>query len=115
MGILWENSFLTFLFVTVIIGGGAAYMSGRSLASKWRPISQPILYMLLLGAAVRFFHFALFNGTLLSTHYYVVDTAVLIGISLLGYRLTRVTQMVSQYRWLYVRSGPFFWREKKSA
>ncbi|MEH6547653.1 MAG: DUF6867 family protein [Sneathiella sp.] len=113
MGILWENSFWTFFFVTAVIGGGAGFMSGRSLASKWRRISQPILYMLLLGAAVRFFHFALFEGTLLSLHYYVVDTIVLIGISLLGYRLTRVSQMVTQYRWLYVRSGPFSWRQKK--
>jgi hypothetical protein len=69
--------------------------------------------MLLLACAVRFFHFALFEGTLLSLHYYVVDALVLIGISLLGYRLTRVRQMVTQYRWLYERSGPFFWREKK--
>jgi len=115
MGIFWENSFMTFLFVTVIIGGGAAYMSGRALASKWRPISQPVFYMLLLGGVVRFFHFALFEGTLLSFHYYVVDAAVLIAIALLGYRLTRVGQMVTQYRWLYVRSGPFAWREKKGA
>ncbi|PHQ71880.1 MAG: hypothetical protein COB93_02070 [Sneathiella sp.] len=115
MGILWENSFLTFLFVSVIIGGGAAFVSGRSLASKWRPISQPIFYMLLLGLVVRFFHFALFDGTLLSLHYYVVDAAILIAIALLGYRLTRVSQMVTQYRWLYVRSGPFAWREKKGA
>lgn len=115
MGILWENSFWTFFFITVVIGGGAGLMAGRSLASKWRPISQPILYMLLLGAAVRFFHFALFEGTLLSIHYYVVDTIVLICISLLGYRLTRVSQMVTQYRWLYVRTGPFSWRQKKGA
>lgn len=113
MGILWEHSFLTFLFVTVIIGGGAGYLAGRSLASKWRPIYQPIFYMLLLGATVRFFHYALFDGTLLSLHYYLVDALVLIGISLLGYRLTRVKQMVTQYRWLYERSGPFAWREKK--
>lgn len=115
MGILWENSFLTFLFVTVIIGGGAGYLSGRSLASNWRPIPQLIFFMLLLALAVRFFHFALFEGTLLSLHYYVVDALVLIGISLLGYRLTRVRQMVTQYRWLYARSGLFFWREKKGA
>ncbi|WP_373084373.1 DUF6867 family protein [Sneathiella sp.] len=113
MGIFWENSFTTFLFVTVIIGGGAGYLAGRSLASNWRPVPQLIFYMLLLGLAVRFFHFALFEGTLLSLQYYVVDTLVLIGISLLGYRLTRVSQMVAQYRWLYVRSGPFTWREKQ--
>ncbi|MEX1034530.1 MAG: DUF6867 family protein [Sneathiella sp.] len=115
MGILWEISFTTFLFVTVIIGGGAGYLSGRSLASNWRPIPHLIFFMLLLGLAVRFFHYALFEGTLLSLHYYVVDTLVLIGISLLGYRLTRVRQMVTQYRWLYERAGPFSWREKKNA
>ena len=115
MGILWENSFMTFLFVTVIIGGGAGYLAGRSLASNWRPISHLVFFMLLLAFAVRFFHFALFEGTLLSLHYYVVDALVLIGISLLGYRLTRVRQMVTQYRWLYERAGPFFWREKKGA
>ena len=113
MGILWENSFTTFLFVTVIIGGGAGFLAGRALASKWRPIPQLMFFMLLLGIAVRFFHFALFDGTLLSLQYYVVDTLVLVGISLLGYRLTRVRQMVTQYRWLYERSGPFAWREKK--
>ena len=32
------------------------------------------LYMLVLAAAVRFFHFALFEGTLLSLQYYRVDT-----------------------------------------
>ncbi|MCC3303597.1 DUF6867 family protein [Sneathiella sp. HT1-7] len=115
MGIIWENSFVTFLFVTVIIGGGAGYLSGRSLASNWRPISHLIFFMMLLAFAVRFFHFALFEGTLLSLHYYVVDALVLIGISLLGYRLTRVRQMVTQYRWLYERAGPFSWREKKGA
>ncbi len=115
MGILWENSFVTFLFVNVIIGGGAGYLSGRALASNWRPISHLIFFMMLLALVVRFFHFALFDGTLLSLHYYVVDALVLIGISLLGYRLTRVRQMVTQYRWLYERVGPFSWREKKGA
>ena len=32
--------------------------------------------MLILGGAVRFIHFALFDGTLLSLHYYAVDSAV---------------------------------------
>lgn len=113
MGILWENSFWVFFFLTVLIAGGAAFATGRSLAQKWRSVMQPILYMLLLGAAVRFFHFALFEGTLLSLQYLVVDTVVLICISLLGYRLTRVGQMVSQYPWLYARSGPFAWRDKQ--
>ncbi|MBL4740086.1 MAG: hypothetical protein JKY12_03780 [Sneathiella sp.] len=112
MGLVWENSFTVFFFLTVLIGGGAAYMTGRSLAEKWRSIKLPIFYMLLLGAAVRFFNFALFEGTLLSFQYYLADTIVLIAIALIGYRLMRVGQMVSQYPWLYVRQGPFGWREK---
>ena len=41
---------------------------------------------LILGAAVRFLHFSLFGGTLLSLHYYLVDSAVCIGVRL--YRLS---------------------------
>ena len=64
------------MLVTVILGGGAAALAGRAIAQTWRPWWQVVAYMLILGAAVRFFHFALFGGTLLSLHYYLVDSAV---------------------------------------
>jgi hypothetical protein len=35
---------------------------------------------------VRFIHFALFEGTLLSLHYYIVDAVVILGIGSLGFR-----------------------------
>ena len=54
----------------------------------------------MLGCVVRFFHFALFDGTLLSLRYYLVDAAVCLLAALLGYRITRVRQMTTQYRWL---------------
>ena len=38
---------------------------------------------------MRFIHFALFDGTLLSLHYYVVDTIVLLIIGALGFRYHR--------------------------
>ena len=112
MSLLIEDKFSVFLVLTVIIGGGAAFLAGRALATKWRPLWMPIVYMLPLGAALRFFHYALFEGDLLSLHYFITDTAVLIAASLLGYQLTRVRQMVNQYPWLYERSGPFNWRNK---
>ena len=38
MGIIYEeNSLLVFIFVTLILGGGAAWISGRSTAQMWRP------------------------------------------------------------------------------
>ena len=111
MSLFVEKSPWVFLCLTVIIGGGAAWLAGRALAMGWRPTWQIILYMSLLGLALRFFHFALFEGTLLSLHYYITDTFILFVAAYLGYRLTRATQMVTQYAWEFERTSPFSWRK----
>lgn len=98
--LIWEVSFGEFLFVTVLLAGGAAYMTGRAMANVWNGIGQLMVYMVLLALATRFIHFALFQGTLLSLHYYVVDLIVLICIGLLGFRVTRGKQMARQYGFL---------------
>lgn len=104
-----EDSFGVFLLVTIFLGGGAAWLSGRAIAGTWRPWWHVPLYMLILGAAVRFIHFALFDGTLLSPHYYAVDTLLCFVFGFLGFRLTRVRQMITQYSWINARKGPFGW------
>ena len=71
--------------------------------------------MLILAAAVRFIHFALFDGTLLSLHYYVVDATICLMFGLLGFRATRARQMVTQYGFLNVRSGPLSWARRHAA
>jgi hypothetical protein len=115
-GILHEAPAIwLFLLVTVIMGGSAAWMTGRAIAITWRPTWNVAAYVLLLGLVVRFIHFALFGGTLLSAHYYLVDTAVAMLFAYAGWRYTRTTQMTTQYRWLYERSGPFGWRERRQA
>ena len=81
-----EGSFGVFLLVTIILGGGAAVLAGRAIALTWRPWWQIVAYMLILGAAVRFIHFALFGGTLLSLHYYAVDSAICLAFGLIGFR-----------------------------
>ena len=61
---------------------------------------------------MRFLHFALGEGRLLSAHYYAVDLVVaLIGAGL-GFRRTRTRQMVRQYGWLYAPAGPLSWRPR---
>ena len=113
-GILYEEpSVWLFALVTVCMGGWAAWMTGRAVALTWRPVWQCVAATLVLAAAVRFIHFALFEGTLRSLHYYLVDAAVVTAIGLLGYRVTRARQMTTQYRWLYERTGPLTWREKR--
>jgi hypothetical protein len=95
-----EDSFGVFLLVTVVLGGGAAWLAGRAVAETWRPWWQVVLYSLLLGTAVRFIHFALFGGTLLSLHYYAVDSAICLASGFFGFRTARALQMVNQYRWI---------------
>lgn len=105
----------TFLLVTVLMGGLAAYASGRAIAQTWRPFWHVPLYMLALAAAVRFCHFALFEETLLSFASYAADFAIAFAASSLGYRLVRARQMTGQYGWLYARRGPLGWRPSPPA
>jgi len=109
-----EDSFGVFVLVTIILGGGASALAGRAIALTWRPWWQIVAYMLILGAATRFIHYALFGATLLSFHYYVVDTAVCMAFGFVGFRAARAKQMVSQYRWINEPNGPLRWRRKPS-
>jgi hypothetical protein len=105
-----EGSFGVFLLVSVILGGGAAMLAGRAVAMTWRPWWQIVAYMLILGCAVRFIHFALFGGTLLSLHYYVVDSVICLTFALAGFQAARASQMVTQYRWINAPNGWLRWR-----
>lgn len=67
---------------------------------------------MILAFAVRFIHFSLFDGTLLSLHFYLVDAAVCLVIGVLGFRVARARQMISQYRWINETDGPLRWRRK---
>ena len=113
-GIIYEEpSAWLFLLVTVILGGAGAWMTGRACAQTWRPYYILAVYLVILAAAVRFIHMALCQGTLLSPHYFLVDLVVVQAIGAIGYRYTRVKQMVSKYTWLFEPAGPFAWRSKR--
>jgi hypothetical protein len=115
MGELYATeTWLQVFFVTGLLGGGAAWMAGRAIAQTWRPFWHVAAYMVLLGGAVRFVHFALFEAELLSLASYLVDTLFLIVVASLGFRITRTTQMVTQYRWLYERASPVTWRQRQA-
>jgi hypothetical protein len=113
MNAIYESeSLLQVLLVTGLIGGGAAFLAGRAIAATWRPFWHVVLYMLMLGCAVRFVHFALFGGTLIAPASYAADTIWLLILGALAWRMTRAAQMATQYYWLYERSGPFGWRPR---
>ena len=110
-----EGSVGIFILVSFVMGGGAAWLAGRAIAATWRPWWQIVAYMLILAAAIRFIHFALFEGTLLSLHFYAVDAVICLAFGLLGFRVTRARQMVTQYDFLNVRSGPLSWARRQAA
>jgi len=117
-----------FVALTLVIFGFAAFMAGQGLATTWRPLWQVVPYSLLLTVADRFFTWSLFDSdegvrvegaaevaeelSLWSGSAFLICAAILIVYCILGYRLTRVRQMVRQYPWLYEQTSPLSWRER---
>jgi hypothetical protein len=112
-GLYSTESWLQVLMVTGVIGGGAAALAGRAIALTWRPYWYVLAYMVLLGAAVRFLHFALFHAHLFALASWLTDTLYVMAVASIAYRMTRASQMARQYPWLYERTGPLTWRERK--
>jgi len=112
MSLFVEGNPLVFLFLTLIIGGGAAFMAGRGMAIKWRPLWMTLFASVLLTLGLRFLHFALFEGQLTSVHYLITDFIVVAAFAVLGHRTTLAKKMVRQYPWLYEKTGPLNWRAK---
>ncbi|MGU3493024.1 DUF6867 family protein [Xanthobacteraceae bacterium A53D] len=108
-----EVSLGDFLLVTVALGGGGAWMTGRAVAKSWSPYLQVVLYAVLLSCAVRFCHFALFDGTLGAYDHFALEYLVLLAIATLGFRSVRKQQMTQRYGWLYESAGPLAWRPRK--
>ncbi|WP_072391858.1 DUF6867 family protein [Hyphomicrobium sp. CS1GBMeth3] len=106
------NTFWHFVLLTLLIGGGAAWRTGQAVAQGWGPIWPVAAYTALLAAAIRFLHYALFGGTLLSLPSYLVDLAILLVVALVAYRARRTRHMTEQYPWVFERSGPLTWRER---
>lgn len=109
---LLGTSLPVFIILTVIIVGFTAYMMGQALAVTWKPAWQVVVYCVLLAGAARFLVFAMYDGALWSLSGYVISFLVLLGIGIFAYRLSRARKMVTQYPWIYQRSGLFGWRSR---
>ena len=75
------------ILVTGILGGGAAWLSGRAMAGDWRPQWQVAIAAVLIGAATRFIAFALFEGELLAAPSFCCDTLIFLIVGLVGWRV----------------------------
>jgi uncharacterized membrane protein len=102
-----------FLLLTVVLAGGAAFLAGKTMAREWRPLAQLFIFMIPLAAGTRFLHYALYQEPLGSLQEFLLSYVILTAFALLGYRRKRTSQMVNQYPWLYQRTGPLTWTEKR--
>ena len=117
---LWEDTLLEFIGITVVLGGGAAWLLGRATALIWAPYWKLVFYAFLLTAALRFIHFSLFGGSFFlpvenfatAVHYGVVDFIVLLAAATLGRRVMRTRQMMGQYGFIYEAAGRLNWRPR---
>lgn len=108
MSLLWEVSWVEFLVVTLALGGGGAWMIGRSTALTWSGWSLLVFYVVLLTIATRFIHFSLFGGSFFlpaetlgtALHYALVDFVLLMAIAAAGRQFVRRRQMARQYGFL---------------
>jgi hypothetical protein len=101
-----------FFAMTVVVFGGAAFLTGRALAQSWRPPWQILPAAALLATGDRFLLYALFDAELAGLLGFLIAAAFLAAIAAVGYYFIRARKMVQQYPWLYERRGPFGWREK---
>jgi hypothetical protein len=100
----------TFLLLACVLGGAAAFATGRAIALTWRPFWQALAYMLPLTATVRFLHYALFGEDILAVGPALLALAILLGIAAIAFRLMQARQMVRQYPFAYIAAGLFAWR-----
>lgn len=98
--------------IVMLIGFWTAWRTGRAVAEGWEDFPVAFLYTLALGVAMRFLHHALFDGPFISPFYYVIDTALLMVFSAIGFRTKRTSQMVNNYYWLYERTSALSWKKK---
>lgn len=98
------------IIVTVIMMGFAAWSTGRAVAITWRPFWQVVVYPFLLGFVDRGLNRAFADGELWSVTGYLADTAFLVLVSFLAYRVAYTRKLTTQYPWLYDRTGPLSWR-----
>jgi hypothetical protein len=101
-----------FLLLTCVLGGAAAFATGRAIALTWRPFWQALAYMIPLTASVRFLHYALFGEEILAVAPALVALAVLLAVAATAFRMVQVRQMVRQYPFACTAAGPFAWEAR---
>ncbi len=96
-----------FIGLTLVLVGGAAILTGRAVASNWKPAWHVIAACFGLALADRFLTYALFEGELVNLWGIFLHFLVLTAMGLASWRIAKVGKLVGQYPWRYRRTSPF--------
>ncbi len=115
----FQMDVIDWLAITLLLGGPAAFATGRALASGWRSRWQLLGYVLLLAAFMGFLCWALFEvpvisasrllaslsagdvaGLISALAAYAATAVILIAIALAAFAQARARQMARQYPFL---------------
>ena len=103
MSILVPN-LLSFVLLTLVCAGAAAFMAGRALAGAWKAPSMILLYAVPLAGAARFLHFALVGEPTSLTSEGLAQAGLayvlMAAFAAAGFAVRRRAQMARQYPWL---------------
>ena len=99
------SDLFAFIALTLMLGGGAAFLAGRALAKTWRVPPSVVLAALPLASAVRFLHATLADEPTDASKA-LLTLGLMIAFCWLGFKLRRRTQMARQYPWLAEKSAP---------
>jgi hypothetical protein len=105
------SGLVDFILVSVVLGGGAAFLTGQTIAREWGKERTVVIFALFIALATRFLHYSMFEGIFLAPLGYLIDAVLFTLIGIASYRMMRATRMVMQYPWLYRRDGLFSWRD----
>ena len=106
-GILYEEEYIgLFLLVTVFLGGGAAWLAGRAIAATWRPVvARRRLHADPRGCRCASSISRCSRGRCCRRTTTWSTRVVCLIFGFLGFRMTRVAQMTTQYGWINEREG----------
>ncbi|MGR4000914.1 MAG: hypothetical protein OD811_03860 [Alphaproteobacteria bacterium] len=100
---------LVYVFLTMALAL-CAWLGGWHLGNGWRGFWVTIFYAFITACFHRFLVYALAEGAFLSILGILLSLLMSCALFLFSWRLRLAARMVSQYPWLYRRSGLLSWR-----
>ena len=104
-----SKSVPVFIILSLVFGL-CSWLAGQAAARGWRSIKVALGYAVLIALADRFLLFALRDASLLDPMGFAIALAMFLTVAALAFRWNEVDMMVSQYPWLYERTGSLSWR-----